>query len=263
MNESTNLPNAIPKGRVAKKSTGARHVYTKPCPAHTAPNRSPLRVRVRSRLPDIDEDLDDEDDLDCSIDSRPTTNTASLTNTSTDSCRSLSDSGSSSESTSPAASVPKHRRCSLFGQLATSNARLARRMSQAGSSARSNGNDNETQVRYGVGIGKGGIRRIARRMNRRVRQESGMRSIRSAEQRLETQTYIKSVSFRKDIVNAMQKARPGESYKIETKAIFALKEASEAYLLQIFEAANQFVHHAHRVTLMSRDLAMVMRFYKN
>ncbi|MGL5719108.1 MAG: histone H3 family protein [Paraclostridium sp.] len=47
--------------------------------------------------------------------------------------------------------------------------------------------------------------------------------------------------------------------RFQESALLALQEASEAYLVQIFEEANLSCIHARRVTIMPKDLQLVMR----
>ena len=42
-------------------------------------------------------------------------------------------------------------------------------------------------------------------------------------------------------------------------AILALQEAAEAYLVGLFEDANLCAIHAKRVTIMAKDLQLVLR----
>ena len=47
--------------------------------------------------------------------------------------------------------------------------------------------------------------------------------------------------------------------RFQSTAIAALQEASEAYLVSLFEDANLLAIHAKRVTLMPRDLTLARR----
>ncbi|CAD5229171.1 unnamed protein product [Bursaphelenchus okinawaensis] len=58
----------------------------------------------------------------------------------------------------------------------------------------------------------------------------------------------------KDIVRSCSK---GIDYKIQSEAINCLQEASEAFLITIFEASNMCAIHGKRVTLMPADLLLV------
>ena len=47
--------------------------------------------------------------------------------------------------------------------------------------------------------------------------------------------------------------------RFQSTAIFALQEASEAYLVGLFEDANLCALHAKRVTIMPKDIALARR----
>ena len=49
------------------------------------------------------------------------------------------------------------------------------------------------------------------------------------------------------------------SLRFQSAAIMALQEASEAYLVGIFEDANLIAIHAKRVTIMARDIQLARR----
>ena len=47
--------------------------------------------------------------------------------------------------------------------------------------------------------------------------------------------------------------------RFQTAAVMALQEASEAYLVQLFEDANMCAIHAKRVTIMPKDMQLARR----
>lgn len=49
------------------------------------------------------------------------------------------------------------------------------------------------------------------------------------------------------------------SLRFQSNALMALQEASEAYLVGVFESANLCAIHAKRVTLMVRDIQLARR----
>lgn len=53
--------------------------------------------------------------------------------------------------------------------------------------------------------------------------------------------------------------RPGYELRWSASAVLALQEASEAYLVGLFEDANFCALHGKRVTLMPKDLALARR----
>ena len=57
-----------------------------------------------------------------------------------------------------------------------------------------------------------------------------------------------------------QYARPGIiEYRWQATALLALQEASEAYLVSLFEDTNLCAIHAKRVTIMPKDLQLARR----
>ena len=47
--------------------------------------------------------------------------------------------------------------------------------------------------------------------------------------------------------------------RFQSTAILALQEAAEAYLVSLFEDTNLLALHAHRVTIMPKDMALARR----
>ncbi len=47
--------------------------------------------------------------------------------------------------------------------------------------------------------------------------------------------------------------------QIQSMAILALQEASEAYLVHLFEDSNECAIHAKGVTIMTKDIQLVQR----
>ncbi|CAK5275527.1 unnamed protein product [Mycena citricolor] len=52
---------------------------------------------------------------------------------------------------------------------------------------------------------------------------------------------------------------PGAGLRWQSSALMALQEATEAYLVHLFEDANLCAIHAKRVTLMQRDIQLARR----
>ena len=59
-----------------------------------------------------------------------------------------------------------------------------------------------------------------------------------------------------------QYAKPSMEYRWQATALLALQEASESYLVELFEDANLCAIHAKRVTLMQRDIRLARRIKK-
>ena len=50
-----------------------------------------------------------------------------------------------------------------------------------------------------------------------------------------------------------------KDFRLQSTAVLALQEASEAYLVGLFEDANLCAIHAKRVTLMPKDIHLARR----
>jgi len=55
----------------------------------------------------------------------------------------------------------------------------------------------------------------------------------------------------------MQDVKPG--FLIQSQALFALQEASEAFLVGLFQDANFVTLHSKRKTLMQKDMLLARR----
>jgi histone H3 len=53
--------------------------------------------------------------------------------------------------------------------------------------------------------------------------------------------------------------QPGVGIRMQSSAIMALQEASEAFIVQFFEDANLCAIHAKRVTIMPNDISLTKR----
>ena len=63
--------------------------------------------------------------------------------------------------------------------------------------------------------------------------------------------------FQRLVREIAQVCRP--ELRFQTAAVMALQEASEAYLVQLFEDANMCAIHAKRVTIMPKDMQLARR----
>ena len=50
-----------------------------------------------------------------------------------------------------------------------------------------------------------------------------------------------------------------KNFRISSSAVYALQEATEAFIINILEDANLCSFHAKRVTLMDRDIRLTQR----
>lgn len=69
---------------------------------------------------------------------------------------------------------------------------------------------------------------------------------------------IPKSSFQK-VVRHITRINLGKELRFQARALLALQHASEDYLTDLFHNANNCAIHAQRVTLMVRDLQLVLR----
>ena len=72
-----------------------------------------------------------------------------------------------------------------------------------------------------------------------------------------TDTVIRKLPFQRLVKEIMQNT--GKDLRIQTSALLALQEASEAYLVSYFQDANLCALHAKRVTIMPKDIQLAKR----
>ena len=70
---------------------------------------------------------------------------------------------------------------------------------------------------------------------------------------------IRRVPFQRLVREVIQKWREG--LKLQSSAVLALQEASEAFLVGLMEQANLCAIHAKRVTIMPRDIQLALRIW--
>jgi histone H3 len=73
-----------------------------------------------------------------------------------------------------------------------------------------------------------------------------------------TDLLIRKLPFERLVREVMQSIS-GNDLRIQSTAIIALQEASEAYLVSLFEDTNLCAIHARRVTIMPRDVQLARR----
>ncbi|OWF51491.1 histone H3.3-like [Mizuhopecten yessoensis] len=69
-----------------------------------------------------------------------------------------------------------------------------------------------------------------------------------------TDLLLRKLPFSRVVREIVQNKHPGLQLRWEATAIMALQEASEAYLVHLFEDANLCAIHAKRVTVMPKDI---------
>lgn len=72
-----------------------------------------------------------------------------------------------------------------------------------------------------------------------------------------TDLLIKKLPFQRLVKEIIQNISHG--YRIQSSAIGALQEATEAYLVGLFDDTNLCARHAHRVTIMPKDIQLARR----
>lgn len=101
----------------------------------------------------------------------------------------------------------------------------------------------------GLGIGKGGLRRMRRSVPRRKDIERFARF---------RDNSIPLASFAR-MVKGILRSKFDFSLRFQVAAIEIMREAVEACAVEMFETSNMFVQHARRVTVMCKDIALYNR----
>ena len=76
-----------------------------------------------------------------------------------------------------------------------------------------------------------------------------------------TDLLIRKRPFQRIVREIVQKHKTwdGDDYRIQSPALLALQEASEAYLTGLFEDTNLCAIHGKRVTIMPKDIQLARR----
>lgn len=72
-----------------------------------------------------------------------------------------------------------------------------------------------------------------------------------------TELLIRKLPFQRLVREIAQEIKPG--MRFASSAVGAMQEASEAYLVGLFEDANACAIHAKRVTITPKDMHLAMR----
>ncbi len=70
---------------------------------------------------------------------------------------------------------------------------------------------------------------------------------------------MRSVAFRRPLTYVTQNLFPNKDLRFQSLAVLALQEASEAYMIGMFDDTNLCALHAKRVTIMPRDMLLARR----
>ena len=76
-----------------------------------------------------------------------------------------------------------------------------------------------------------------------------------------TELLIRKLPFQRLVKEVVQQLYPTQSYKFQSTAILALQEASESFLVTMFEQVNYIAIHGRRVTIMPRDIMLWKRVH--
>ncbi|KAL2328826.1 hypothetical protein Fmac_022253 [Flemingia macrophylla] len=82
-----------------------------------------------------------------------------------------------------------------------------------------------------------------------------LREIRSYQK--STELLIRKLPFQRLVKEITENFKAG--FRFQSGAISALQEASELYLIELFEGANLCAIHAKRVTIMPKDIQLARR----
>jgi histone H3/H4 len=74
-----------------------------------------------------------------------------------------------------------------------------------------------------------------------------------------THNLLKVAPFSRLVKETITKMSGGKTFRVQSEAITALMQASEAYLITLFEASYMCTNHAKRVTLKADDMQLVRR----
>ena len=74
-----------------------------------------------------------------------------------------------------------------------------------------------------------------------------------------TELLIRKLPFQRLVREIAQDYRPSTNFRFQSRAILAIQEACEAYLVGLFEDTNLCAIHAKRVTIMPKDIQLARR----
>ena len=77
-----------------------------------------------------------------------------------------------------------------------------------------------------------------------------------------TDLLIRKLPFQRLLREVVQQMYPTRSFRFQSTAILAIQEASEAFLVNMFEMVNHIAIHGKRVTIMPTDIQLWRRLTK-
>lgn len=120
-------------------------------------------------------------------------------------------------------------------------------------------------VQCGLGIGKGGIRRIASAMRRNDDAER-LSSLRRTQFLHDCEHSIPLAQFHRLCRQLFNKEfrdlEPDGPRRFQLIVVSLLREASEAYLVRFFEHCTLLIAHGNRVTLMPKDIELAKKLQR-
>uniref|UniRef100_F1LF69 Histone H3-like centromeric protein A n=3 Tax=Ascaris suum TaxID=6253 RepID=F1LF69_ASCSU len=98
------------------------------------------------------------------------------------------------------------------------------------------------------------------RVDKKRHYRPGVKALREIRQfQKTTELLIRRAPFGRLIREVTMEMAPRSDYRYQLAALGALQEAAEAFLVQLFEKSYLCAIHAKRVTLMPRDMQLVLR----
>lgn len=95
---------------------------------------------------------------------------------------------------------------------------------------------------------------------KKARARPGSRALKEIRQyQRSTDLLIRKLPFARVVREETQRYTNSNDFRWQAEALLALQEASEAYLVSIFEDSNLCAIHAKRVTLMVKDIQLARR----
>ena len=76
-----------------------------------------------------------------------------------------------------------------------------------------------------------------------------------------TELLIRKLPFQRLVKEVVHQLFKTESYRFQSTAILALQEASESFLVTMFEQVNYIAIHGRRVTIMPKDIMLWKRVH--
>lgn len=77
-----------------------------------------------------------------------------------------------------------------------------------------------------------------------------------------TNLLIAKAPFMRLVKETVKELFPYENYKMRTEAVGAIHEATEAFLVRLFEDAHLCTIHGRRTTLQPKDIQLVLKLNK-